>query len=74
MRTISFEELVPGSAGVRVIDDNQALLWAVDLTMTVTGKNRDDSGWVFRNLKADVFDSVKFTETHLAANGGSCQV
>ena len=67
-RTISFQELIPGSEGVRLTEDD--LLWATDLTMAVTGKNRDDAGWVLRNLKSENFDPVKITETHLAANGG----
>ena len=70
MKTISFDMLRSGSAGVRVTDDVPPLLWAVDLVMAVAGKNRDDAGWVLRNLKVEVFDSVKITETHLSANGG----
>ena len=70
MRIISFDDLVSGSAGVRVTDDKPALIWAIDLAVAVTGKNRDDAGWVLRNLKPEIFDPVKFTETNLPANGG----
>lgn len=68
MTTISFQELVPGSEGVRITEDN--LLWAVDLTMVVTGKNRDEAGGALRRLTDDIFESSKMLETHLAANGG----
>ena len=66
--TISFQELVPGSAGVRVTEDN--LIWAVDLTVAVTGKNRDEAGMVLRRLSPDIFDSIKMIETNLPENHG----
>jgi Meiotically up-regulated gene 113 len=66
--TISFQELIPGSDGVRITEDG--LLWAVDLVMVVTGKNRDDSGWVLRNLKSENFDPSKMIHINLKANGG----
>ena len=67
---ISFESLVPGSAGVRVTNDVPAKIWAIELVMAVTGKSRDYAGQILRKLKVEVFDPAKLTETHLAANGG----
>lgn len=44
-KTISFAEIVHGrDASVRVTEDN--LLYAVDLAMVVTGKDRDHAGQV----------------------------
>ena len=68
LRRISFEELIEGSQDVQVTEDN--LLHATDLTMAVTGKNRDDAGKALRNLNPEVFDSVNFTYRHLASNAG----
>jgi len=68
MRTIAFDELVPGSDGVRITEDG--LIWALDLVMVVTGKNNNEAGEVLRRLKHDIFDSSKLLETHLTANGG----
>ena len=45
MLTLSFEEIIPGSS-VRFTDDG--MLFAVDLVMAITGKNRDEAGMVDR--------------------------
>ena len=45
MKSFSFEEIVCGrDAGVRLTDDG--LLYAVDLSMVVTGKDRDHAAQV----------------------------
>jgi hypothetical protein len=66
---LSFAELVQGrDASVRVTDDN--LIYAVDLTMVVTGKERDYSGQILRTLSCEVFQSGKFIERQLSNRGG----
>lgn len=68
-RYFSFAEIVQGrDSSVRVTDDG--LLYAVDLVMVMTGKNRNDAGQAIRNLKEDVFQSVKFTDRYLSLSGG----
>jgi len=57
MGTISFDELVHGhDATVRVTADR--LIYAVDLVMVVTGKNREDSAKVIRDISEDKFKQV----------------
>jgi len=57
MKTISFDELVQGrDSTVRVTEDR--LLYAVDLVMVVTGKNRDDSARSIRDLLEETFPQV----------------
>ena len=41
---------------VRVTEDT--LLFAVDFVMLLTGKNRDDTSFLLRNLDEDVFSQV----------------
>ena len=41
IKTLSFDEIIPGN-GVRVTSDN--MIYAVDLTMVITGKHRNESG------------------------------
>lgn len=66
---LSFVELIQGrDASVRVTGDN--LIYAVDLTMVVTGKERDYSGQILRTLSNEVFQSGKFIERQLSNRGG----
>ena len=66
---LSFAELVKGrDASVRVTNDN--LIYAVDLTMVVTGKERDYSGQILRTLPSELFQSGKFIERQLSNRGG----
>jgi hypothetical protein len=66
----SFSEIVQGrDAGVRVTPDG--LLYAVDLTMVVTGSNRDDSGKALRRLSDENFSSDKLTERNTGGSGNS---
>jgi hypothetical protein len=56
-RTFSFAEIVHGhESSVRVTDDG--LLYAVDLVMVVTGKDRDYAGQVIRSISPDIFHSM----------------
>ena len=68
MSVISFSKLVSGSRGVRVTNDR--LVWAVQLTEVVTGKDNDVAGCTLRTLKPDIFDHSKFIHRHLAENRG----
>jgi len=66
--SFSFAEIVQGrDASVRVTHDG--LLYAVDLVMVVTGKNRDDAGKALRRLTDDIFQSDKMSERP-SDNGG----
>jgi hypothetical protein len=69
-KLFSFAEIVQGrDSSVRVTDDG--LLYAVDLAMVVTGKNRDDSGKALRNISDETFLSVKFTDKNTGGSGSS---
>jgi hypothetical protein len=60
-QTISFEEIISGrDSTVRVTSDG--LIYAVDLVMVVTGKNRNDSAQALRRLDDDVFHNVNIVE------------
>ena len=48
---------------VRVTPDG--LIYAVDLVMAITGKNRNDSAQAIRRLSDDVFDLTTFAERNL---------
>lgn len=70
MSVISFAEVVKGkNSSVRVTQDG--LLYAVDLAMAVTGKNRDDAGWVLRHLPEETFPSVKITDRKMPGKGNA---
>ena len=67
MRTIAFDELVPGSDGVRITEDG--LIWASDLVMVVTGKNTNDAAETLREIKPEIFDKEKLLIKKLPGNG-----
>ena len=68
--TLSFETVVKDrDATVRITDDN--LIYAVDLVMVVTGKNRDNAGWVLRNISDETFPSVKFINRKTPGKGNA---
>ena len=71
LNMVSFKSILPTAEDVRVTYlDDAPYLWAVDLTMAVTGKSRDVSGCTLRNIKPQVFDSMKIIERNLPENGG----
>jgi hypothetical protein len=62
LKMISLKSMLAEAEDVHVTYVNgEARLWAVDIVMAVTGKNRDDAGKVLRNLKPSVFDPTNFT-------------
>lgn len=68
-KTFSFAEIVHGhESSVRVTDDG--LLYAVDLVMVVTGKDRDHAGQALRSISNDIFHSLNFSERQLSTRGG----
>lgn len=71
MRMISLKSILPKATDVPVTDINgEPHLWAIDLSMAITGKNRNDAGKVLRNLKPSLFDTANITEMNLAENAG----
>jgi len=68
IRTISFSDVIKGrDSDVRVYNN---MIYAVDLTVAVTGKSREDSAKVLRDLKDEVFQQEKFFCRHLSTSGG----
>jgi hypothetical protein len=64
----SFAEIAPGChSSVKVTDDG--LLYAVDLVMAATGKDRDMAGKVIRSLPDQIFQSSKFVERKTPKGG-----
>jgi hypothetical protein len=69
-RFISFAEIIADrDADVRITHDN--MIYAVDLVMVMTGKNRDDAGKAIRNISDETFQSVKFTDRRLPGKGNA---
>ena len=58
-KTLSFDEIIPGNS-VRVTSDN--MIYAVDLTMVITGGNRNYAGQILRRLPEEMFLSCKLHE------------
>ena len=56
IKALSFDEIIPGNS-VRVTSDN--MIYAVYLTMVITGKTRNDAGQALRNLTEESFQAVK---------------
>ncbi len=67
-RFLSFAEIVQDRDHVVKVSED-GLLYAVDLVMVMTGKNRDMAGNVLRRLPEDLFQSSKFIERR-PVNGG----
>ena len=68
-KLFSFAEVVQGrDASVRVTDDG--LLYAVDLVMVMSGKDRNNAGRDLRDLSDAVFQSTNFVERQLSNHGG----
>lgn len=69
-KKLSFAEIVPGQdLSVRITEDN--LIFAVDLSMAVTGKNRDDAAKSLRNLPEEIFLPAKFTYRSFPGKGNA---
>jgi hypothetical protein len=65
---ISFAEVVQGrDANVRVTDDG--LLYAVELNMVLSGKDRNNAGRDLRDLSEDLFQSTKFVDRKMSGKG-----
>ena len=70
IQSISFAEIIHGrDSTVRVTHDH--LIYAVDLVMVMTAKNRNDAGQALRNLTDEVFSSVNITERNTGGYGNS---
>ena len=70
LKSVSFAEIVQGrDSSVRITDDG--LLFAVDLAMVMTSKNRNDAGQALRNIPDEIFSSVKITERNTGGSGNS---
>ena len=68
MLSLSFNELLPGKS-VRVTADN--MIYAIDMVMVVTEKNRDEAGLALRRLSEDVFLPTKMIERPTGGRGNS---
>ena len=67
-KLFSFAEVVQGrDASVRVTEDG--LLYAVDLVMVMTGKDRNNSGRDLRDLPDETFPSTNFVDRKLPGKG-----
>ena len=67
MKVFSFEEITEST--VRITDDN--MLYAVDLTIAVTGMDRNNAGRTIRDLKEEIFTSKKFVERKMPGIGNA---
>ena len=68
IKNLSFEEIVQGrESTVRVTDDG--MIFAVDLTMAVTGKDRNHAGITLNTLPEDVFSPFKIIERKMNGKG-----
>jgi len=65
---LSFAEIIKGrDASVRVTDDH--MIYAVDLVMVMTGKDRNNAGRDLRELPDDKFLSTKFVDRKFQGKG-----
>lgn len=69
-KLFSFADVVQGrDASVRVTEDG--LLYAVDLAMVMTGKDRDHAGQAIRSISDEIFSSLKFHDKNTGGKGNS---
>jgi hypothetical protein len=69
-KSFSFAEIVHGrDSSVRVTDDG--LLYAVDLVMVITGKDRDHAGQALRDISDKHFSPGNFSERNTGGSGNS---
>jgi hypothetical protein len=67
-KCIIFTEIVQGrDASVRVTEDG--MIWAVDLIMVVSGKSRDDSSKILRDLREAVFHKGNISVKSMQGRG-----
>ena len=66
--SLNLDEIVAGGS-VRVTNDG--LLYAVDLVMIISDKNRDEAGMVLRRLPEEVFASIKAIERRTPGKGNA---
>jgi hypothetical protein len=67
-KCMSFAEIVQGrDASVRITEDG--MIWAVDLTMVVTGKSRGDAARTLRELSEESFQETKFVHKSFPGKG-----
>jgi len=67
-KCITFAEIVQGrDASVRVTEDG--MIWAVDLIMVVSGKSREDSSKILRDLPEEVFYTEKISVKSMPGTG-----
>lgn len=66
-RTIAFDELVPGSDGVRITEDG--LLWAVDLVVAVKGGSRSNAARDLREIPDELFSNQKLIRKSMPGKG-----
>ena len=67
---ISFAEIIHGrDSTVRVTHDNK--IYAVDLIMVMTGKDRDHAGQTLRGISEEKFSSLKISERNTGGSGNS---
>lgn len=68
--TISFAEIIHGrDSTVRVTHDH--MIYAVDLVMVMTGKDRDHAGQTLRGISDEKFSSLKISERNTGGSGNS---
>ena len=69
IQALSFAEIIKGrDSSVRVTPDG--MIYAVDLVMVMTGKDRNNAGRDLRELPGDKFQSTKFVDRKISNHGG----
>ena len=68
MDSLSFKQIVNGSANVRITPDH--LIYAVDLTMVVTGQDRNNSARALRRISGKTFPSSKLIKKNISTSSG----
>ena len=71
MKSISFQDLVPGSEGVRVTDDIPPLVWAVDLVLAVKGGTRSNAARDLNDIPDELFSTQKLIRKSMPGKGNS---
>jgi len=70
IQALSFAEIIKGrDSSVRVTQDH--MIYAVDLVMVMTGKDRDHAGQALRGISDEKFSSLKISERNTGGCGNS---